>query len=74
MAKANVILGRIRAYQRRIEALTARPGRRADQGRDRDPADAQRYFGLPKEAEAALEAFLAGRSKGPWATWARGEA
>lgn len=68
MAKANVLVRRIRAYERQIgesEAWFA-------SGRDEAAAQAERFRGLLSDATGELDAFLAGRQAGPWmkcASW-----
>lgn len=64
MAKANVLVRRIRAYSRRIEemlqtgTLTQRVAAQPE---------TRRLFLMRQEASAEFEAFLASREKGPWA-------
>lgn len=64
MAKANVLARRIRAYARRMEELS-HPSERDE---------SERYHRMLLKAEAAFNAFLATRQKGPWAAFARAEA
>lgn len=74
MAKANVISRRIRAYARRVDELTL-PARFDNAARRQERDDeATRLYGMLTEAEAAFDAFLASREKGPWAAFARAEA
>lgn len=71
MAKANVLMRRIRAYERRIEELLAPKTRGSFEAHDAARAEAKRLGGLLVEARARFSAFLVSRQRGPWAAYAR---
>jgi hypothetical protein len=62
MAKANVLARRIRAYDRTIDSCLPR-----------DEETRKRYVFLRAEAVNELDAFLVGRTRGPWMGYANAD-
>jgi hypothetical protein len=74
MAKANVLARRIRTYERRVEELLAPRTRGSFEAHDAARAEAKRLGGLLTKTQEEFAAFLATRTKGPWAAFARASA